>query len=245
MKTHSFSIRLMWKTVLFTSLLCLAGATTAAEFSVALQSEKQEYLLGEPVVVTATITYQGEKAIDVNNPLDPGAYKESLDVSPAADAKWNKFKTHAEIVDERKDRSALPSIHFEPGTKIVRENTLVSWPKRHKPTDSQNVLVFPKAGDYLVRFVVTLGDKTFSDQIRISVGEPLDDSDKGAFAWLQADERLQKFGELDSLSPDVQDDLAQKSRKKMLSPFNELLKKYPTSTYSRYVRKVAPEHQPD
>lgn len=216
----------------------------ASEFAVTLHTDKTNYLVGEPIFLTGTIEYQGQTTVEVNNPLDPGSYKEVVEVALRGDGQFVRFTTRSEYIDSLKDRLALHRLRLEPGIKLVRRHTLLCWFRGTAPEGKTNILVFPTDGEYEIRFTVVFDAKRFSSVTRISVAEPVSETDKRAWAWLQQPNRLEKFCELDYLPAELTHEPSRKIREEMLKPFDELLRDYRDSVYATYIKRIAPERTP-
>jgi len=226
------------------SLLSQGNARAAEVFTATLLAEKSTCILGEPVMVTATIGYRGQTAIEVNHPLDRGRYKEIVEVARDEDGKFDRFLTKEEYADALQDRLLLGPLRFEPGTNMVRKFVVHRWYRGVAPKENTNLLVFAKAGECRIRFTVVLDEQKFTNEVRITVVEPTTDADRGAWAWLQHGNRLERFCELDYLPADLISRDARVARERLLKPLDEMLVNYRDSAYSRCIRRIAPERQP-
>ena len=236
MRTKHFKNMSLWKGLLLAITFCPMWLT-AEPFSVSLKTQKHEYFVGEPVVATATIEYTGPHALEFNDPRDPGQYIETVEIAPlATDPNFRKFFSRAEAADSKTEREPFPPVVFHTGTKVERTYFMHGWPKDFAPAGE--VLVFPRAGDYVIRLSARFSGEAASDETVISIKEPVLDADKEAWQWLQENDRLAKFCELDMVPKENGDSAVKEQREKLLKPFEDLVKKFPDSVYAKYARSV-------
>ncbi len=222
--------------LLLATVLC-PMLVAGADFSVSLKTDKSEYLVGEPVAVSATVSYSGSVPLEFNDPRDPGQYVETLEIAHMAkDPQFRKFVSRAEAADAKAERGQFPAVVFNTGTQIDRNYFIHGWPKDFAP--GSDVLVFAKPGVYVVRFTARFNSEIASEETLISINEPTTDADKGAWKWLQQNDRLEKFCDLDTV-PKEATDANKAEREKLLKPFEDLMKQFPDSVYAKYVRSVA------
>jgi len=214
------------------------------QFVVSLNAEKTAYVLGEPVFITASIMYNGRNTVEVNNPLDVGPYRESIEVATGGSSTFDRFTTRAEYSEARRDRmNPMPRLRFEPGTNVIREFVIHRWYRGMAPKGNTNILVFAKPGEAAIRFTVAYDGRAFTNEVRIIITEPASDADREAWAWLQHRDRLEKFCELDYLPTDSTSKYGKEVRERMLKPLDDMLLNFRDSVYSKYMRRVAPERQ--
>ena len=190
------------------------------------------------MALTVVISYNGRTPLDVNNPLDKGDkddYGERIEIAYGTSGGFMRFMTTEEASDARSDRVGFfPRLHWQPDSKRTYNLTLFCWHQGFIPRGTTNLLVFPEAGKYQIKYTVSFGGAEYAQTTTVTFAEPERDMDRKAWQWLQRQDKnvLEEYGGLDHLlaEPVI--------RKRVLGRLNELLTRYPESVHAKYVRSL-------
>ena len=208
---------------------CILQASFGQDFTVRLTTRTNTYIVGEPVVVDATVEFTGTNSLTVNNPLDKGVYLERFEIANSADGNFTNYMTSEEAHDALIDRTALPPISFSPHAKRMLHYAVLG---KHSPgRDNLTSLVIPVAGAYDIRFVVSYRGKEFNAATHVKVVDPQNDEDKAAWATIQREGLLPSYCATESLPKD------EVLRKQRAAKLDSLLTRFPNSTYSKTINK--------
>jgi hypothetical protein len=233
MKTTFLSFTKSAVYVAVMTLLVSAKAAGTNTFAISLSTETNVYVLGEPVPLRLVVLYSGKTAIDINNPLDQGIYKVNLEIAAGTSGSFRRFLTKEEANDAKQDRARpFPELHLNPGDMITNDVRIFCW--KLTSADDTDLLVFPNAGDYRIRYTVRFGSEEYVKVKAVSFIAPHDEADKEAWKWLRNQNRdlLCEFESLDYILRHTE------NRTRILSHFEQLVTRFPTSVSAKYVNRM-------
>lgn len=217
---------------LFLIALVATTAQGADLFSLKTSTDKQRYVLGEPVRLKLLIEYLGAQALEASHPLDHQEYREEIEIVNMRDGSTWKFTTPEEAISERRDRvGRLPKLQFAPGGVQERNYVLLCWEQGFSPK-GKTEFAFPDVGSYVIRAKIGYLEGVVTKEQTIIVDEPSETADKEAY------QVLRRFGLLCALQHLPTLTALTNQLKLEVLKFQDVLTNYPTSVFSIYVRSI-------
>lgn len=220
---------------LFGCVFANAQTHSPQMFSLSLTTDKFNYVLGEPVVLTVVIAYDGDSTLEVNSSLDNGNFKQIVEIAPAETGKFRRFATWEEARDALIDRTALPKIQWKSGTRVTNSYSMFYW---RLTNDETNLIVFPSPGGYKIRFTIKNGNEEYSQEVQVSFSSPKSDADIKGWNWIQKQNPrvLEEYSEINRFLgvPQV--------RGRVMGDLDGLLTQNPESVHAKYITQILAKH---